>query len=760
MSEREINKRLQKSIAVIVCCGILLLAGGGIFVYFLSNTLQEAIGVNMREETDEYKKRIHKQFASDVQLLESLAELIGSAGLTEREEFPELLEQVNWKNDFLTMSYVGADGMGIVVMSADGVQEDVPLETMQEETRAVAEKAFKGEIGVSRLFLSDFSSERVLAYGVPVYQEQRIIGVLMASSHVGIFSDILSGNRVMGGTGRIHMVSSSGQFLIFTRTVVADPPESLFGEPYLEGEELSRIQELLKQDQQAAFSFQHEGTRYRALLEPVGINGWYLLCVNSIEESSHFVLMVVEGAAVLLLAVMLLFSFLLIYGYRLTRNGNRALFRLAFYDPLTGALNFAGFRREAKEALEADPEASMVSLNIHQFKFINEILGKERSDQLLKQVKEQADKELTDGELFCRTSADHFYLLLKDTDRTRIWERMTRIMDGIQPAAAGEHDDYRVLFYCGVVVSSRKETLYSMDQMQTHVMFALAKARERHQNTIWFFDTKLHEKEVMDNYVEGHMNQALEAREFRLYLQPKISLGSGQIGGAEALVRWIRQDGKTIFPDQFIPLFEENGFCARLDLYMLEQACRRLREWTDAGLEPVPISVNQSKLTFFMPDYVNRIMAIVDRYQVPPRLLTLEILEGTALENVEVMNKRLESLHKKGFRISMDDFGSGYSSLNILGKLKIDELKLDRGFLMEAAAGENPNAGLIMEQVVQLSKKLAISTVVEGVETEANEQLIKGLGCDYGQGYLYSRPIPEEEFTERWVSRAKETPAP
>ena len=760
MSEREINKRLQKSIAVIVCCGILLLAGGGIFVYFLSNTLQEAIGVNMQEETDEYKKRIHKQFASDVQLLESLAELIGSAGLTEREEFPELLEQVNWKNDFLTMSYVGADGMGIVVMSADGVQEDVPLETMQEETRAVAEKAFKGEIGVSRLFLSDFSSERVLAYGVPVYQGQRIIGVLMASSHVGIFSDILSGNRVMGGTGRIHMVSSTGQFLIFTRTVVADPPESLFGEPYLEGEELSRVQELLKQDQQAAFSFQHEGTRYRALLEPVGINGWYLLCVNSIEESSHFVLMVVEGAAVLLLAVMLLFSFLLIYGYRLTRNGNRALFRLAFYDPLTGALNFAGFRREAKEALEADPEASMVSLNIHQFKFINEILGKERSDQLLKQVKEQADKELTDGELFCRTSADHFYLLLKDTDRRRIWERMTRIMDGIQPAAAGEHDDYRVLFYCGVVVSSRKETLYSMDQMQTHVMFALAKARERHQNTIWFFDTKLHEKEVMDNYVEGHMNQALEAREFRLYLQPKISLGSGQIGGAEALVRWVRQDGKTIFPDQFIPLFEENGFCARLDLYMLEQACRRLREWTDAGLEPVPISVNQSKLTFFMPDYVNRIMAIVDRYQVPPRLLTLEILEGTALENVEVMNKRLESLHKKGFRISMDDFGSGYSSLNILGKLKIDELKLDRGFLMEAAAGENPNAGLIMEQVVQLSKKLAISTVVEGVETEANEQLIKGLGCDYGQGYLYSRPIPEEEFTERWVSRAKETPVP
>ena len=231
MSEREINKRLQKSIAVIVSCGILLLAGGGVFAYFLSNTLQEAIGVNIQEETDEYKKRIHKQFSSDVQLLESLAELIGNAGLTEREEFPELLDQVNWKNDFLTMSYVGADGIGVVVTLTDGVQENVSLETMQEETRTVAEKAFKGEIGISRLFLSDFSSERVLAYGVPVYQGERIIGVLMASSHVGIFSDILSGNRVMGGTGRIHMVSCTGQSLIFTRTVQEDPPERLFGEP-------------------------------------------------------------------------------------------------------------------------------------------------------------------------------------------------------------------------------------------------------------------------------------------------------------------------------------------------------------------------------------------------------------------------------------------------------------------------------------------------------------------------------------------------
>ena len=209
------------------------------------------------------------------------------------------------------------------------------------------------------------------------------------------------------------------------------------------------------------------------------------------------------------------------------------------------------------------------------------------------------------------------------------------------------YGDYQVLLYCGIVISDVNDTVYSLDQMLTHVMFALAKARETHQNTIWFFDSELHKKEVMDNYVEGHMNQALQEKEFRLYLQPKVDLKTDALGGAEALVRWQRHDGTMIFPSQFIPLFEENGFCAKLDMYMVEQVCACLRQWMDAGLTPVPVSVNQSKLTFFMPDYVNRLMELADRYQIPSGLLTLEILEGMALENVDALNRRLEILREK-----------------------------------------------------------------------------------------------------------------
>lgn len=168
--------------------------------------------------------------------------------------------------------------------------------------------------------------------------------------------------------------------------------------------------------------------------------------------------------------------------------------------------------------------------------------------------------------------------------------------------------------------------------------------------------------------------------------------------------------------------------------------------------------MNQSKLLFFEADYIQNLERLIERYQIPASWITLEILEGLALENAGELNARISQLQAIGFRISMDDFGSGYSSLNTLNSLQIDELKLDRGFLMEAADKNDPRSRIIMEQVVRMAKQLGISVVVEGVETRENEALIQSLGCDFGQGYYYSRPITVEEFTARYWGEPKEAP--
>lgn len=210
-----------------------------------------------------------------------------------------------------------------------------------------------------------------------------------------------------------------------------------------------------------------------------------------------------------------------------------------------------------------------------------------------------------------------------------------------------------------------------------------------------------------------------------------------------------------IYPGQFIPIFEKNGFCSNLDLYMVEQVCRQIRVWIDEGTTPVPLSVNQSKLLFYEVDYIDKMKGLLEKYQVPGNLITLEILEGLAMGNIDELNEKILRLKELGFRISMDDFGSGYSSLNTMASLKIDEVKFDREFLLrlQERGMDYDRQVVIMSEIVELTKKLKISTVVEGVETQENEDLIKKLGCGYGQGYYYSRPVSVEEFSEKYVDQ-------
>lgn len=183
---------------------------------------------------------------------------------------------------------------------------------------------------------------------------------------------------------------------------------------------------------------------------------------------------------------------------------------------------------------------------------------------------------------------------------------------------------------------------------------------------------------------------------------------------------------------------------------MFEKVCLCLKNWKDAGIPVLPISINQSKLLFYESDYVEKLCEITEKYQVSSEWITLEVLEGLAAENIEELNTTIERLHEKGFRVSMDDFGNGYSSLNTLSGLHIDELKLDRMFLLGMKKENADRQALLMEYVVKLAKAMNVTTVVEGVETKENEELIKRLDCDFGQGYLYSRPIPLEEFIEKY----------
>lgn len=416
------------------------------------------------------------------------------------------------------------------------------------------------------------------------------------------------------------------------------------------------------------------------------------------------------------------------------------------YDNLTGAYNDGEFRSLLTQACDNKIPLMLVALNIRNFKYINETYGLSTADQFLCRIKHCLDTICRPGEFFCRQSADIFYLALRESQVDVGMERIQALLELIQKEASQLLGECSVSVYCGCVLTAEPPEAFSATAKHNYMMAALAQGKKNKKRSICIYDETLHDAERMRLYVESNMQRALEQGEFHMYLQPKMDLNTGKLTGAEALVRWQTKDRGLIYPDQFIPVFEENGFCVQLDLYMVEQACKQLRQWIDEGMKPLNISVNQTRLLFASEGYVEKLLAITEKYNISPQYITLEILESLALEHMDQVNACIAQLRAAGFRISMDDFGSGYSSLNTLGRLKIDELKLDRLFLMGAAKDTDGTQRKIMACILELAQQINISTVAEGVETKENEQMMAQLSCDYGQGYYYSRPLTTADF--------------
>lgn len=754
MSEKQLMRRLRKITTVVVVISILLLLGGGIITSFLGRVQKDTMTTQMTSEAEEYRANVLRKIEADLQTLQTLASFFrfsNTISAIDTDAFANGLYESNNHNSFIQMGYFTEEGVGIRVTINQEIEKDVPVEELPEDLQTIIEKAWQGESSVSRVYEDEIIGDKVFAYAIPVYEGNEITGVLAANDSIDAFDDILDDKTAMNGYGYVHMIGKEGKFLIRSKNKVVDKRvESIFDGNYITDGEKEKIREAIDRDESVFSEFRYQGTAYQIYLSPIGLNGWYLFCVDTMQGVNAPIYQMINVTRAVFVGVLCLSVFLLIYGYQMLRKNHKQLIELAYYDSLTGAYNTVRFMQEMKDALSGPEKYSVCVLNIHQFKFINEIFGRAQGDKLLCHISQVLKESVNPGEYFCRDTGDFFWMILKGQDEEMIGRRLYAIMEKISRFSLSQHHNYQIMLYCGVAV--RRDDS-SAEMMMTHAMFALQTAKGTDRNNVWFYDVELHKQETLQNYIESHMHQALKDKEFRMFLQPKMDMRTGKLGGAEALVRWIPKDGTIIYPNQFIPLFESNGFCSSLDMYMVENVCRKIREWIDAGITPVPISVNQSKILFYEEDYVENLCAVLERYRIPGDLITLEILEGLAAGNIDELNEKIDQLKEKGFRISMDDFGSGYSSFNTLGKLHIDELKMDRVFLSAITGKEDERQEIIMAQVVDLAKKLRISTVAEGVETKENETLIRTLGCGYGQGYYYSRSIDEDEFDRKYMEK-------
>ena len=417
---------------------------------------------------------------------------------------------------------------------------------------------------------------------------------------------------------------------------------------------------------------------------------------------------------------------------------NAAMINQIRYDRLTGIYSKEFFYRKAREQMIMHPEReyTIICSNIENFKLYNDIFGVPAGDRLLKKIAGMLMELRGPDEICGHFNADRFLFLRSQERRTEDYDHFVEAGDAMLERAKN------IVMKWGVYEVTDRAV--STEKMCDRAMLAADSIKGQYNAHFAVYDDTLRSKLLREQILTEAMEPALEEGQFTVYLQPKFSMQDNRLAGAESLVRWIHPKMGFLSPGEFIPLFEKNGFITKLDQYVWEKTCALLHEWQEKGCRIVPVSVNVSRADIYQADLPDILRGMVQKYGIDPENLHLEITESAYTENSEQIISAVNRLRDLGFIIEMDDFGSGYSSLNMLNQMELDILKLDMKFVQNETS--KPADQGILQFIVELARWLNLKVIAEGVETKEQLERIRQIGCDYVQGYFFAKPMPSAEF--------------
>lgn len=411
------------------------------------------------------------------------------------------------------------------------------------------------------------------------------------------------------------------------------------------------------------------------------------------------------------------------------------------HDRLTGLYNRIKFFEETKKLIDRheDKEFVLLRVDLDRFRLYNSFFGESEGDRLLIHFADKIKEIVSQFEyaVYGRIESDIFCICTYYDKKSIQYIQQEIIID-----LAEYNDTYYIEPSIGVYVLENHKM--SVEAMYNRATMAAETCKHKFMSYVGYYNEKMTDRLVVEQEVMNDAQKALDEKQFTVYLQPKTNIHTEEVYGAEALVRWIHPQKGLISPGKFIPVFESNGFIGRLDYYMWEYTCKLLRKWMDEGLEPSPVSVNVSRANMYNMNLVDSLIELTKKYDIPPKMLQLELTESAFMDDQDMMIKKVKRLQENGFTVLMDDFGSGYSSLNTLKDIPVDILKVDMKFL--GTGDVNGRSERILASVVHMAEWLDLPVIVEGVETKEQRNFLDSIGCHYAQGYYYAKPMPWEEY--------------
>lgn len=714
-----------------------------LIVHQSNHIINEETKRNLAEVSEQSSDKINQRIQFNLAMLENASDnlaLLENSPELKAEYFLNFMDKVPFEwVEVVDCDGLLSDGKGVIDLSDD----------------STFQAALKGKTGVSRHLEVGFDGRKGNLYFAPYRKNGVIEGVVVGWVPPAVLQKLLS-TDIFGGEGFNHIINANGDFVVHSdnkNSVIEE--ENFFaameagGEFYDGASQASMMADMVNEKSGHLHFTIHENVEEAMEYTPLDGDGWFLLTIVPMKVYGERINDLTQLSVSLSLIMVALFLLLIGAILYISRKNYLGLQKLAYEDPVTGGYTPQRFELEFRDRLQVFAPFALVSLDIRRFKLINDRFGSEKGDAVLKYVHDRIKKCLHADEFVSRLASDSFNLILNTVDKAEVEVRLKKIAAEINAFNFEVDAPYYLTIDCGVFLVTQPEADVGIVAMRDRAN--TARKSNKHWDgddryTCMFYNDGDRLKMLLQQEMENAEEHALKNREFVVYLQPKVELKTGKIAGAEALTRWNSPEKGLIFPGDYIPLFERNGFIRKLDLYVFEETCRLLCKWINDGKVPVSISVNLSRSYLRVPHFMDDYKEIQKQYAVPPELIEFELTETVVFENLQMLKQVIDEIHQCGFKCSMDDFGSGYSSLNVLKEVPVDVLKLDRGFFLE----ENDKRGNdIVRTILQLAKKLRIMTVSEGIESQTQVEFLRGAGCDLVQGYVFSKPVPIQEFEQK-----------
>lgn len=730
------GKSRKDTLLPIILC-LCFIASSIIFLIQMILKSQKENVAYLYDAANQTKTSILKQIEGDWQTLEGLAVSLRELVILDENQIMAILKDINKENAFIRMGYADVNGNARMVDMEGNVQ------TVNVKGMEFFEKALGGEKSISDTFADTRDASGYINYfGVRIDDSTgNARGVLCAVHSAVVLREIIDA-PVLKGAGYSNILDINGNYVL--KTVKTYEGDILPANK-------AKIAEVIAGSGKGDFILtDRQGIRQMLVILPIIEGQWYQVSMVPVDVLRSSYIQTAWGIMLIIVVACGLFIWLMSRQRRMAVNNQKMLMKLAYSDSLTGLRNFAGFKREAEIFLNR-PEMTRYELasyvlwygDLKNFKLINDVLGYEEGDRLLRLVAEFLRTVEGPERISCRIAADNFAGIARCVDTQVLDRGLEQLKEYMRNSGMDEQPFMEIPV--GVYRFRPGDGKQSLDVLLNYANMAHKIAKERPGSSYVFYDDSIRRRMLEDTTMEAEAEAAMENDEFKLYMQPKIDIQNGnRITGAEVLARWLSPGRGLIPPGNFIPLFEKSELIVKLDRYMFEHACRWYRIHLEQGGRPVSLAVNVSKAGLFQNDFVDYYTDIKDKYSIPDGVLELEFTESILAADTELFADLVVNLNAHGFICSLDDFGSGYSSLNLLKNLPIDVLKLDILFFHKSR--DIRRERIVVSNVINMARELNIKTIAEGVEDMDTVEFLRKAGCNVIQGYVFAKPMPQEEF--------------